>query len=414
MLSRIMPNRSIAPRGCLAKAFKAIAVVALLAVIGCGLFMAYLLITRNTALALPAPTGAYAVGRRQYDWVDPKRADPLADQANTKREFTAWVWYPAKAQPASTPAPYLPPAWSNARDADLGVGSLLEYNLASIRTHSFADVPLADAQSPFPVLIMEPGMGPVPTDYTVMAEDLASHGYVVVGINPTYTPFIVEFPDGRVVPRSAKGSIPDDASPAAADQDGNAIMQVWADDVGFVMDQLEGMNADTASPFHGRLDLANLGVFGHSFGGATAFYVCQRDPRCKAGANMDGDPFSIELGGTVQQPFMVMTEDYSRGCDSSCAALKQMAAHVKAGAAYTLMVSGAQHFNFSDLPQRQVPPVRPLLKAAGIVGSIDPLRGEQIASAYLVAFFNRYLRGIESPLLSGPSPDYPEVQINKR
>ncbi|HEY3341404.1 MAG TPA: hypothetical protein VGK81_05275, partial [Anaerolineae bacterium] len=82
--------------------------------------------------------------------------------------------------------------------------------------------------------------------------------------------------------------------------------------------------------------------------------------------------------------------------------------------AYLLNVSGAQHFNFSDLPQRQVPPARPLFRAMGLTGSIDPLRGEQIADAYLLAFFDRYLRNIASPLLAGSSPAYPEVQITMR
>ncbi|HEY3377413.1 MAG TPA: family membership, partial [Armatimonadota bacterium] len=275
---------------------KIIAITLVVCIVGAVLFVGLLYVYSSTPLQLPSPTGTYAVGRRLYDWVDSKRIDPLADQANAKRELLIWVWYPAQLQSGSTPAAYLPPAWVKAREVDQGIGALVEHNFAAIQTHSYADVPLASAASPYPILIMEPGMGPVPADYTVMAEDLASHGYVVVGINPTYTSNLIVFPDGRVVTRSIRGTIPDDASPAALDRDGNTIMNVWADDVGFVMDRLADANADKASPFYGQLDLAHMGVFGHSFGGATAFYVCQRDPRCKAGANMDGTLFSEELG----------------------------------------------------------------------------------------------------------------------
>jgi predicted dienelactone hydrolase len=400
------------PTGCATRALKIIGLASLAIIVLCALFVGSLSVSRSTPVQLPSPSGDYAVGRTQYDWVDGKRIDLLAPYTNTKRELLVWVWYPAKAQRGLSPVAYLPPNWIKVREADQGAGVLLEYNFAALQTHSYADAPLADAVSPYPVLIMEPGMGPVVADYTGMAEDLASHGYVVVGINPTYTSFMVVFPDGRVIPRSATGAIPDDAGPAAADQDANRIMTVWSDDVRFVMDQLEGMNVDKAGRFYGRLDLAHVGVFGHSFGGATAFYVCQRDPRCKAGANMDGTPFSAELSGTLPQPFMVMSEDYSGGCDSNCAAMQQMYAHVNGGA-YFLTVSGARHFNFSDLPLRWVPLVRPLFSAVGLVGSIDPARAEQVTNAYLQAFFDQYLRNRPSPLLSGPSPAYPEVQVSK-
>ena len=39
------------------------------------------------------------------------------------------------------------------------------------------------------------------------------------------------------------------------------------------------------------------------------------------------------------------------------------------------------------------------------------MRGLTILNAYIVAFFDRYLKGEEQPLLQGPSADYPEVEI---
>jgi pimeloyl-ACP methyl ester carboxylesterase len=260
---------------------------------------------------------------------------------------------------------------------------------------------------------MQPGMGPAIPDYTVLAENLASHGYIVVGINPTYTSNLVTFPDGRVMLRSEKGTIPDSAGPAAADQLANSIMGVWSQDVIFVMDHLQSLNADPSSAFYQRLDLNQIGVFGHSFGGATAIAVCQKDARCKAGADLDGTPFSAEAQSSIPRPFLFMTEDYSAGCDQNCLAIRRMASHGQPGSVFNISVNGARHFNFSDLPLRQVPAVRPLFQAAGYTGSIDPARGEQIANAYLLAFFDQSLKAIETPLLKGPSPDYPEVQFSK-
>ncbi|HMD89170.1 MAG TPA: hypothetical protein VKF38_08405 [Anaerolineaceae bacterium] len=382
-------------------------------ILAIGAFIAILDISRNQPLQLPAPTGPYRVGRSIFDWVDQNRTDPLADQANLKRKLAVWIWYPAQPGASSTPAPYLPPAWAQARNKDQGIGILIESGLNRIVTNSFADAPLASQPTSYPILIMQPGMGPSIPDYTVLAENLASHGYIVVGLNTTYTSNVVAFPDGRVVLRSKKGTIPDSAGPAEADQIGNAIMAVWSQDVLFAMDRLQSLNADPGSPFYQRLDLEQIGVFGHSFGGATAIAVCQQDARCKAGADLDGTPFSSEAQTDIPAPFLFMTEDYSAGCDQNCLAIRQMAGHDTSGSIFNLSVNGAKHFNFTDLPVRQVPVVRPLFMAAGYIGAIDPLRGEQISNAYLLAFFDQTLRAVASPLLQGPSSDYPEVQFHK-
>ena len=123
--------------------------------------------------------------------------------------------------------------------------------------------------------------------------------------------------------------------------------------------------------------------------------------------------FSAEAQASLQQPFLFMTEYYSKACDTNYVAIRQMASRVTSVSVYTLSVSGARHFNFSDLPLRLVPAIRPLFEAAGYTGSIDPVRGERITNVYLLAFFDQVLKGISSPLLQGPSSEYPEVQFDK-
>jgi hypothetical protein len=41
---------------------------------------------------------------------------------------------------------------------------------------------------------------------------------------------------------------------------------------------------------------------------------------------------------------------------------------------------------------------------------LPPARVTQIVRAYLLSFFNKYLRGEDDHLLDGPSPSYPEVE----
>jgi predicted dienelactone hydrolase len=371
-------------------------------------FAGYLVFLHNQPFVLPVPTGSYNVGRIEYDWVDNNRIDPLSDTANEKRELLIWVWYPVSIQ--GTKAPFLPSSWVKAHDKDQGIGRFIESNFQSIQIHSFENIPIATSQSTYPVIIMQPGMGLVPTDYTVFAENLASHGYVVVGINQTYTSNLVVFPDGRVVLRSEKGTIPDNADAAAIEADANRIGKVWIEDAIFVLNRLQSISDDQSSVFYNKLDLAHIGLFGHSFGGATAAKVCKIDTRCTAGADLDGTLFGYQASGLFKVPFMFIVED---NCGTDCDTMVQAYSN-SSSAVYYLSIQGTRHFNFSDLPLRWLPPTRVLFNKAGYIGSIRPERGSEITNAYLVAFFDRYLKGIDSDLIQGSSPAYPEVQFEKR
>ena len=390
---------------------KILALLILVLVLAIAGFLVYLGVTWSTPLQLPAPTGPYPVGRTEFDWVDASRPDPLANEGDAPRELVVWVWYPA-GEHGATPAPYLPPAWARARKQAQGVGIFVERDPTRIISNAYDRVPLATGT--FPVLVMEPGLGPMATDYTVFAENLASHGYFVVGINPTYSANLTVFPDGRVVHTSARGTIPDNSSAAALSADISRIAGVWAQDEIFVMDRLAVLNADRTSFLAGHLDLNRIGVWGHSLGGATAGIVCRQDPRCKAGVNIDGHPADSVVGTPMPRPLMFITEDYTKSCDESCEAMHQGFLDTAPGAAFAINIAHTRHFDFSDLPLRWLPALRPLFRLAGYEGTIRPARALQVTNAYLLAFFDQTLKGEASALLRRPSPIYSEVTLERR
>ena len=154
-------------------------------------------------VTLPAPGGRYAVGRVEYDWVDATRAETFGPGRDGHRELDVWIWYPAA--PNSTnmaPAHYLPPAWRAARaqtQQPAFLTQLLIQDTSVVTAHAVLGLPLSPAQAAWPVVVFQPGLGPILPDYTTLAEDLASRGYVVVGSTPTYSSAVAVFPDGRVV-----------------------------------------------------------------------------------------------------------------------------------------------------------------------------------------------------------------------
>lgn len=78
-------------------------------------------------------------------------------------------------------------------------------------------------------------------------------------------------------------------------------------------------------------------------------------------------------------------------------------------AAYGITVRGTTHFDFTDLFLYS-----PVLKFTQAFGPIDGYRMVNIINGYTLAFFDEYLKGEMSPLLDGPSSDYPEVTIEIR
>ncbi|MGH9216566.1 MAG: hypothetical protein ACRDZS_09955, partial [Acidimicrobiales bacterium] len=134
------------------------------------------------------------MGRVSFDWVDPDRVEIYSSNPQDRRELVLWVWYPAAPDPNAERATYLPEPWAPA-------GQFLGLDAAGLLSHAVADAAVADDQSTYPVLLLSPSGFP-PLLLAAIAEDLASHGYVVVGVNHTYEASVTAFADGRVIPTS--------------------------------------------------------------------------------------------------------------------------------------------------------------------------------------------------------------------
>ncbi len=180
-------------------------VVALFAVAGIAAFLGLLWLDHNRETTLPTPTGPFVVGRTTYLWSDAAQAELLAPQPGSKRELLAWIWYPAAPpQLSQTVDDYLPAPWRTALGRQLGpLTQFLTRDLSRVHPCSFRDAEVSLQRQAYPVVLMRAGLAALTTDYTILAEDLASHGYVVVGFDAPYRSFVVVLPDGRVIREGA-------------------------------------------------------------------------------------------------------------------------------------------------------------------------------------------------------------------
>jgi pimeloyl-ACP methyl ester carboxylesterase len=372
---------------------------------------------------LPPPTGPFGTGRVTLVCEDASRIEPL-DPKLGRRRILVDVWYPADptASKGIATAEYLN---LSALEREIGADALKKQLGASydvikaggVITHAVTGAPFASSLRRSPVLIFSPGGGMLKELYSSQLEDLASHGYVVAAITHSYDGFLTLFPDGSHVTYDSR------RWPKQPSLEGEANLNQleWhTDDVRVVLDELSRPASN--SPFSGRLDLARVGAFGHSFGGIVAAHACQKDQRIRACLNQDGavasQPYYADARGWgMDQPFMlieraVRTEPPS---DKELAAMKLTRARVheirkrldanrdrvlratsKGSYHVVLQRSETTHMDFSDL------------QVLGAQAPTERETREQVLAtvrSYTRAFFDRHIRGMRSPLLEARAPD---------
>jgi predicted dienelactone hydrolase len=268
-----------------------------------------------------------------------------------------------------------------------------------------------------PVLIFSPGGGLISELYTSQLEDLASHGYVVAAITHSYDGFLTVFPDGSHVAYDSK------RWPQQPSLEGEANLNQleWhADDIRVVLGELS--RAPSTLPFSGRLDLAHVGAFGHSFGGIAAAHACQKDQRIKACLNQDGavamQPYFpdargwgmdqafmlIERGQRMEPPSdqelaqMKLTRERVNEIRKRLDANRDRVLRATGKGAYRVVLqrSVTTHTDFTDL------------QVLGAPTSDERETRERIMAVvrdYTRAFFDRHLKGMRSPLLDAKVTD---------
>jgi hypothetical protein len=297
------------------------------------------------------PTGSWSVGRASVEIVDRGRTMPGSGES---RRLMLHIWYPTDAP--GSPAPNLP----YMEGLDRARGSVTEAELSLLEateTHSREAPPAVPVSRRFAVLIFSHGEQTNAFLYSNLHEDLASRGYVVVGVDHPGAALFVAYPDASAVLYSAA----EDPSERVGER---------VADLRFVRDHIRTLVvsgrrlADVSSD--------RVGIFGHSAGGIASALLCQQPPRADACLNLDGRlnaaPFTVGVETSPpSRPFMYITKPFRTLSDAELHAegiTREEAASTQANAwardgrllasagppSYRVTLHHAEHSSFSDEP----------------------------------------------------------------
>ena len=388
----------------------AIGTIAKLALpVGIPVLLALLWLDHARETTLPTPTGPFSVGRITDVWTDELQPGP-------QRKLLVWIWYPTAPRLPSTKADdYLPAPWRAAVEQQRGIfiSQLLTRDLSRVRAHGIRNAELSPQHPSYPVVLMRAGLAALVANYTSLAEELASRGYIVVGFDAPYRSSVAVFPDGRVITRAPEENA-DLVSGSEQEQLLNELVRDWNADMGFALDQLEKLNRSGPSArFPLRLDMERVGVFGHSLGGATALQFCNDDSRCRAGIDVDGAPRGSVIREGVTQPFMFLVSDHRSEPDAETrpvlANIRSIYDRLPGDRRWWLMIRGANHYGFSDDGAiLKTPLLMRALRTAGIV-HLSGLRQIAVTAHYITTFFDVYLKSEPASELTNRA-QFPEVE----
>ncbi|WP_344449461.1 alpha/beta hydrolase, partial [Acrocarpospora macrocephala] len=305
------------------------------------------------------------------------------------RELKVTLWYPTK-QREGRRAPYLTAKESELLLKGSGIAGVPYDTLSKTRTNALQDAEPAGRR--LPLVVLSPGFTKPVSTLTSLAEDLASRGYVVAGIDHTYESYATTFPDGRIAECLACDS---DTDPGF----GTGVVQSRVADVSFVLDQLPSKWDGSA-----LIDRSRIAMAGQSIGGAAALAAMVKDPRIRAGIDMDGTTYARIPKTGLSKPFLFIgtKQHITGGPDNSW----DRDWKLLTGWKRWLVLTGTEHTSFTDSPL-----LADALAIKPLPGTLPAPRAAELTRTYVAAFLDQHLKSLPQPLLNQPSSRYPEAKF---
>ncbi|PGW32758.1 alpha/beta hydrolase family protein [Bacillus thuringiensis] len=339
------------------------------------LFVAVALPLLMPVFSFEEPTGPHRIGTKLYHWVDHQRNEPYSKNPNNRRELMVQIWYPAAEKSKGDPEPYIRNIneLSKGLEKTLSIPAFAFSHMELVKSHSFMDLQLSDSENHYPILLFSHGFNGFRNQNTFQVEELASQGYIVLSIDHTFDAAATVFPGGRTAY----------VQPINLTDEGDSHIKLWEEDVSFVLNQIEKLNEnDETGFFTGRLDTSRIGMFGHSYGGATAAQILAKDSRVKAAINMDGTLYGEILPESgIGKPFLLMNAEEPDEADPF--EVRERYGRGLAGGGMSMVIPHTDHTSFTDLHL-----FSPLLQSPGE----NPKEVHHIINEFSLAFFDQYVK----------------------
>lgn len=246
---------------------------------------------------LPTPTGKSEIGTRIFELEDKSRDEIYTEKKEDNRRIKYQAWYPTDEIEGLEKAKWI--TEGKLLTTSLGKNILLTprfmlNHTADIDSNSYYDAKLSRRLDKYPVVVISHGWKGFREIHTDFAEDLASNGYIVLSIDHTYGSQAVKFNDGSVAYLNKK-ALPRIAKASTFNTAANKLAVNFGKDVVMVLDEIERLNKEDKD-FKEKLDLDNIGLLGHSTGGAGDVFTSLKDKRAKALVGLDAwvNPLNIE------------------------------------------------------------------------------------------------------------------------
>lgn len=340
---------------------------------------------------LPAPEGPYAVGTQIETWQDASRTEDFTDDPDDLRRIVVQYWYPSLRTNDAAPLAYItePDVKMPAFAKSMGLPKFLVNHIRDVQTHSLPEAPLHPDAKNLPLIVFSHGLGGMKTQNSIQAEELASRGYVVIAADHAFDAFLTLFADGTTADyrSSGQGITTEDEFWAAR----GPQLATRTADVVFMLDVIAAAHNGTENarqvanpnPLWRRVDLSRIGVFGHSFGGATSIMALDRDPRIRAAVVLDGWMVPVPeavIDRGAAKPVLYLGQE-SWGEPLNYEKLSRFEAN-SAVAVKTEILTGTKHMDFADSPH-----LSSFAKRVGFAGSVPAPALRTKLNADIARFF---------------------------
>jgi dienelactone hydrolase len=285
------------------------------------------------------------------------------------RELFLKLWYPASACAEAT-AGERERIWEQLRgrsDVPLPMRWMLA-SLRRVRSYARPSAPYArDVRSPR-LVIYNHGLISFASENTSLAEALASHGFVVLGIE-----HVEQLAEWQLLNRERRADKQkrDAATPARlkkaepaeraqrapeyykSAKNANRIVEARTADVTFALRHIDGIVERIPGFGETKLDTDQIATIGLSLGGAVATKFAANDIRAVAIVNLDGGFFGSPQSELITAPYLMMYSSESEGMNDLLLPKR------------TRSITGplTKHLNYHDIAM-----MMPFLRYAGMLG----------------------------------------------